>query len=137
MFTYVHMPVQGRIQDFPKGGFRPAIQKAGGKWMGGGGGGVLPASGPIRKAGEVCVCAGLLYASGRIQKASGRGGRGSARPPPPPPPPYPPEFMVPIVRRPMAPCGVLLGARDALCLYYNTFCTAMTEGITRLLRLDI
>ena len=40
---------QGWIQDFPKGGFRPAIRKAGGG--GGGGEGVLSASGPIRIAG--------------------------------------------------------------------------------------
>ena len=84
---------QGRIQDFPKGGLRPAIRNAGRSGGGGGccplqvryekrgGGGVLSpilsmASGPIRKAEGLGGGGGLLSgASGSIQKA-GRGGRG-------------------------------------------------------------
>ena len=66
---------QGRIQDFPKGGLRPAIRNAGKGGGGGGGGAVLSASGPIRKAGGGGRGGGglLSVASGSIQKA-GRGG---------------------------------------------------------------
>ena len=76
------MYTQGRIQDFPKGGFGTRDTKSGvgrgdrgggggggcplqardengggpTRKAGGGGGGVLSASGPIQKAGCVCVC---------------------------------------------------------------------------------
>ena len=64
-----HDPEQGRIQGFPKGGVETRDTKCGG------GGGVLSASGPIRKAGGGGG-GGVLSIKGPIRKAEGGGGGG-------------------------------------------------------------
>ena len=62
--------MQGRIQGFQKGGVETRETKCGGE---GGGGGVLPALDPTRKAGGGGG-GGVLSASGPIRKAGGGGG---------------------------------------------------------------
>ena len=74
------MRCQGRIQEFPKGGLRPAIRNAKGGLplqvrykKRGGGGGVLSALGPTRKAGGGGGCCPL---QARYEKRTRGGGGG-------------------------------------------------------------